>query len=181
MWVKPRVQTRNTLTDWRTTREAQGCSKTKMVFLLFHYWRDINSSWPVAESYTHTTQIHVHYISKLTHSYYDYILGLCQPGAEKAQTAKLSGLHLFSSLNLPSPCQSVSLFFWNSLLESAKLHCHVTLTSQIKWHVQGLQPHYNFNTITTASIIHLTQPQIISITIPKMFKNSQCHLPSKPY
>ena len=71
----------------------------------------------MAESYAHTTQIHVHYISKLTQSYYDYILGLCQPGAAKAQPAKLSGLHLFSSLNLPlsysalSPCQSVSLFF----------------------------------------------------------------------
>ena len=155
MWVKPRVQTRNTLTDWRTTQEAQGCSKTKMVFLLLLYWCHINSSWPVAESYAHTTQIHVHYISKLAQSYYYYILGLCQPGAAKAQTAKLSALHLFSSLNLPlfysvlSLCQSVSLFFWNSLQE-AKLHCHVTLklgchvtvTSQIKLHTG-----YNLTTL----------------------------------
>ena len=101
IWVKPRVQTRNTLTHWRTTHEAQGCSKTKMVFLLSLHWCHINSSWPVAGNYAHTTQIHVHYISKSTQSYYDYILGLCQPGAATAQPAKLSGLHLFSSLNLP--------------------------------------------------------------------------------
>ena len=144
MWVKPRVQTRNTLTDWRMTHEAQDClNKTKMVFLLLLY-----CSWPVAESYAHTTQIHVRYILKRTQSYFYYILGLCQPGAAKAQTAKLSGLHLFSSLNLPfsygvlSPCQSVSLFFWYSLQKPAKLHCHVTLTSQLKWHTG-----YNLTTL----------------------------------
>jgi len=35
--------------------------------------------------------------------------------------------------------------------------------------------------MTTASITHLTQKQIISITIPKIYKSTRCHLTNKLY
>ena len=68
------------------------------------------------------------------------LVHLSQSGAAKAQTAKLSGLHLCSSpdLSLLSSSHfpatsfllaSPSLSLLDSLRETAKLHCLVTLTS----------------------------------------------------
>ena len=150
MWVKPRVQTQITLTDWRTTHEVQGCSKTKMVFFLLLYWcHMINSSWPVAESYAHTTQImsitlqNEHKVITITSLVF---ISLEQ---QRPRLQNCPDYIFISPLNLPLsysvlsfPCQSVSLFFWYSLQKPAKLHCHVTLTSQLKWHTG-----YNLTTL----------------------------------
>ena len=136
IWVKPRVQTRNTLTHWRTTHEAQGCSKTKMVFLLFLYWFHINSSWPVAESYTHTTQIYTCPLHFKTNTkllwLHPWSLSARSRKGPDCKTVRTTSF-LFSKP--PTFLQSVSIFFWNwnSLQKPAKLHCRVTLTSIIKW------------------------------------------------
>ena len=69
---------------------------------------------------------------------------LPQPGAARVQTAKLSLLHLFSSPDLSllsptflqrPPSLPVCLPLFSTPFKSPqKLHCHVTLTSQRKWH-----------------------------------------------
>ena len=121
--------------------------KTKMMFLLLLYWNHFNSSWPVAEGFTltHLCPLHLKTNTKFLQFY------LPQTGAARVQTAKLSWLYLFfsSDLSLLSPtflqrppslpvCLSLSsqlpLSLLNSFQKPAKLHCHVTLTSQLKWH-----------------------------------------------
>ncbi len=127
---------RQTDGDTWSTRQL----KTKMMFLLLLYWNHFNSSWPVAEgcTLTHLCPLHLKTNTKFLQFY------LPQPGAARVQTAKLSWLHLFSSpdLSLLSPTfptassllASMSPSLLNSLQKPAKLHCHVTLTSQLKWH-----------------------------------------------
>ena len=120
------------LTDdiWSTRllKDEDGVSSSPLLFLA--------SGRKLYPHYTDTRPLHFKTNTKLLR---------LQPGAAKAQTAKLSGLHLFSSLNLPlsytvlPPCQSVPLFF---LKLPSKLQCHVTLTSQIKWHTG-----YNLTTL----------------------------------
>ena len=122
-------------------------STRKIMFLLLLYWNHFNSSWLVAEgcTLTHLCPLHLKTNTKFLQFY------LPQPGDARVQTAKLSWLHLFSSpdliLYLPlsysvlPPCQYVSLSLFSTpslssqlLSKAAKLHCHVTLTSQLKWH-----------------------------------------------
>ena len=94
----------------------------------------------------YTLYTHVHYVWSFVR--------LPQPGAAKAQTAKLSGLHLKSSqvlcLYLPlsydvlPPCHSVSLSLLSKpLQEPDKLHCYLTLTFQLEWHT-----YYNLTILT---------------------------------
>ena len=121
--------------------------KTKMVFLLLLYWNYFNSSWPMAEGCTlsHLCPLHL----KTNTKFLQFCLP--QPRAERAQTAKLSWLHLFSSpdLSLLSPTflqRPPSLPVCLPLFEPVKLHCHVTLTFQLKWH--------NGYNLTTLSFQH---------------------------
>ena len=114
--------------------------KTKMMFLLPLYWNHFNSSWPVAEGCTlaHLCPLHLKTNTKFLQFY------LPQPGAERVQTAKLSWLHLFSSpdfsllsptsLQCPPSLPVCLPLFSTPFKKPAKLHCHVTLTSQLKWH-----------------------------------------------
>ena len=102
-----RADTKHTdrLTDdtWSTRllKDEDGVSSSPLLFLA--------SGRKLYPHYTDTRPLHFKTNTKLLR---------LQPGAAKAQTAKLSGLHLLSSLNLPlfysvlPPCQSVPLFFW---------------------------------------------------------------------
>ena len=109
------VQIRNTLTDRRTTHEAQGCSKTKMVFLFLLYWRHFNSSWPVSKGCTLYT--YADYIWKLVHLWYVFLSPERQrPGLQNCpdyifslhRTSVFCLLLSYSVLWIP-PCQLVSL------------------------------------------------------------------------
>ena len=150
MWVKTCLQTKHIdrLTDdtWSTRM-----LKTKMVFLLILYWCHFYISWPAAEGCT-LTHLHVHYIWKLTQSSYGTILATSfSPQSHKGPAFKTVWTTSFlftrpqsSISHFPSATSSLSahLSFLNSLQEPAKLHCHVTLTSQLKWHIG-----YNFTTL----------------------------------
>ena len=165
MWVKHVcVDTKHTdgLTDWWTTHEAKGGSKTKMVFLLL-YWCLFKSSWPVAKSYVHTTWICPLHLKTNTHTFYHSILLSLKLQGPRLQNCPgyIFSLHQTSVFYLPlsysilPPRQSISLSSpKNCLQEPTKLHCHVTLTSQLKWYT-WLQ--CNHNKISTP----WQQPQLL--------------------
>ena len=102
MWAKTCVQTQNNLTDWQPTHEAQDCSKTKVVFILLLYWCYSNIFTVPGQWKKIIPHTYIHYIWKITQSSYGYTLAT---SFAKAQTSKLSGLHLFFSpdLSLLSP------------------------------------------------------------------------------
>ena len=141
MWVKPRVQTPNTPTDWRTTHEVQGCSKTKMGVssspLLLSHEQFLASGRKLCPHYTDTCPLHFKTNTKLLRLHPWSLSARSHKGPD-CKTVRTTSF-LFSKpptfLHRPSflpVCPS--LFFWNSLQKPAKLQCHVTLTSQIKWH-----------------------------------------------
>ena len=140
------VQTNHTLTDWRTTHEAQGCSRRKGCF--FFSFTDV--TWTFQQFLASGPQLHYTHMSITSENEHRvptvrWLVHLSESGAAKAQTAKLSGLHLCSSpdLSLLSSSHfpatsfllaSPSLSLLDSLQETAKLHCLVTLTSWLEWH-----------------------------------------------
>ena len=118
-----RADTKHTdrLTDdtWSTRllkQDEDGVSSSPLLFLA--------SGRKLCPHYTDTCPLHFKTNTKLL---------WLQPGAAKAQTTKLSALHLFSSLNLPlsytvlPPCQSVPLFFAETPFKSPRNY-------SVMWH-----------------------------------------------
>lgn len=100
---------------------------------------------PVADNFTLHT--HAHYFEILTQFLRLHILGTSfsvrsrkRPGIQNCPDyivsfPKISVFYLPLFYSALLPCKSVSTFLFrlNSLQEPAKLHCHVSLTSQLEW------------------------------------------------
>ena len=123
MWIKPRVQTRNTRTDWRTTHEPHtrllkdedGCSSSP---LLMSHEQFLASGRKLCPHYTDTCPLHFKTNTKLLRLHpWSLSARSCKgPDCKSVQTTSF----LFSKpptfLHRPSflpVCPS--LFFWNSL------------------------------------------------------------------
>ena len=131
-----------TLTD--NTEHVKQNSHLRQRCHLFSSFTDVTSTiWQFLASgrkvHKHTCPLHLktNGVPAVTS-----VLGLSsrsRKGSDCKTVTTTSSLHQTSVFYLPlshnvlSPCQSVSLFS-NSLQKPAKMHCHMILTSQLKWH-----------------------------------------------
>ena len=138
------MQTRNTPTDLRTTHEIQGSSRRRRCF--FFSFTDVTLTFPgqrpkVVHT-THTCPLHVKTNTKFSRLHLWYVFVSLQPqrpGLENCPDYifsfhQTSVFYLRQRNGVLPLCQSVSLQKnkKTSLQEAAKLHCHVTLTSQLR-------------------------------------------------
>ena len=127
MWADAKHTDRVTDNTWSTR-----LLKLKMVCVLLLYWchtgiLTIPGQWPKIIQTTNTCLLHLKTNTEFLQ------LHLSQPGAERAQTAKLSRLHLFSSpvlgLLFPTFLQCPSSFpIHLSLFESPSRACKTALS-----------------------------------------------------